>query len=352
MEKKEKYTSYDSANTFFWSVWTPQLVSILVVISFSIIAVILDITTDILYDNLIVQIICLMVAQIAFIGYFIVYNKKNNVSVLKAVKLSKKVNIFGILIAVAIALALVFLTSPIISLIDFLLLKINFVKDNTLPIALNSVPMLILGIVILAVLPAVVEEVIFRGMVTSGLINSVKTNKGKVLAIVFSALIFAGIHLSLQQFVYPLIVGLVLGFVFLITKNLLYTMIIHFVSNCVVVVNSYLTYGQEMENSFTVTNGFAAFGFLVLAFVVVFGLMLLLNYVINKKWKIIDKKEQDEVEIIAPTEEISDNLIKEKALIDNAKIQLKEKEKLVYWVAAASAVILIISDFITYTKKG
>ena len=352
MEKIKEYNSNDSAQGFFWGVWAPQIFSILLVLLFTVCAAAVDITLEAFLDFKVVKYATLFVSQLAFVIFLIIYNKKMNIDFLSAIKIKRKVNIWIVLICILIGVTLVFLCAPFVNLFDFLLSKIGFTKSTELPIELNSVPALIFGLFAFAVVPAIVEEVMFRGMIANGLINGAKTNRKKILAVVLSGLIFAAIHLSLQQSIYPFVVGCVLSCMLLLTDNLVYTMIIHFVSNTIVVVTSYINYGVTEELSYTVLEGFGAFGLFLLALTIVAGLIVLCCVILKKQ-----KANQSEqvVEIDCQDKQQEKQTQKESvkplnSMVADIKKQLLQNKLLFNILAAASAAIFIIVDLISYIK--
>ena len=89
----------------------------------------------------------------------------------------------------------------------------------------------------MAILPAVGEELTFRGV----LMNLVHENsKNYITAILVSAFVFALIHLQLHNFLALFFMGLVLGYVYFLTKNLWVAIIAHLFNNGIIVVMSYL----------------------------------------------------------------------------------------------------------------
>ena len=88
----------------------------------------------------------------------------------------------------------------------------------------------------MCLLPAVIEELLFRGVV----FKSLKVH-GQIIAIVISALLFAVYHLSLSQFIYQFILGLIFASVYNATGNLFYSMILHFINNFFVVAYTFIT---------------------------------------------------------------------------------------------------------------
>ena len=92
------------------------------------------------------------------------------------------------------------------------------------------------NVVFLAALPAIFEEFIFRGIIFNGL-----RSKGFWFASIISAVMFAVMHLSIEQFVFPIIMGVVFTLILEKTGSLVYTILTHFCNNFIVVLISYIS---------------------------------------------------------------------------------------------------------------
>jgi len=80
--------------------------------------------------------------------------------------------------------------------------------------------------VAMAILPALSEELLFRGLTVGGL--------GQVHpmgSVVLSAFAFAMMHATLQQIPFALFMGLLFGFVYRKTGRLIYPVLMHFINN-------------------------------------------------------------------------------------------------------------------------
>lgn len=86
---------------------------------------------------------------------------------------------------------------------------------------------LIAIILILAVLPAICEELTFRGFIFGGLLH----HGGALRAIVVSALFFGFAHTILQQSLAACVMGLILGLIAWRTGGVICTMIVHVINN-------------------------------------------------------------------------------------------------------------------------
>ncbi|MBQ3544775.1 MAG: CPBP family intramembrane metalloprotease [Lachnospiraceae bacterium] len=114
---------------------------------------------------------------------------------------------------------------PVITLINAI--SMMFV-ENYLATELdnmNSNP-LILNIVLVALIPAFVEEITFRGIIFGGY----KESKTKY-AIIGSALLFGLFHMNVNQFCYAFVMALLFGFIYEATGSILSTIFVHFVFN-------------------------------------------------------------------------------------------------------------------------
>ena len=77
----------------------------------------------------------------------------------------------------------------------------------------------------------IVEEIVFRGIVLEGLVNV--TNR--VVAVVLSALIFAGVHAAggARQMTTAFMIGLVFGWLYLQTRSIVPTSVAHIIYDTV-----------------------------------------------------------------------------------------------------------------------
>lgn len=87
---------------------------------------------------------------------------------------------------------------------------------------------LIVNLIIIAILPAIGEELLFRGVIQKEL---TKVISNPHVAILIASIIFSGFHMQVQGFLPKLIIGLVLGYSYYWTKSIWYPMAIHFVNN-------------------------------------------------------------------------------------------------------------------------
>lgn len=143
-------------------------------------------------------------------------------------------------------------------------------EDQVKAIAdVKSISQFLLSIFMIAILPAVFEEVLFRGAL-QGLLQ--RWWKNGWLAIIVTSIIFSAIHGSWYGFIPRIALGMILGAIFFYTNNIWYSILVHLANNAAVV--SYMFYlqrsGQPVsvasEPSFPVWAGLAALIVLVVLF--------------------------------------------------------------------------------------
>jgi len=101
---------------------------------------------------------------------------------------------------------------------------------------------LLLNLVVIALLPALGEELIFRGIIQQKLAASWQQPQ---LAIWATAIIFSSIHLQFQGFFPRVLLGAALGYLFMWTRNLWIPIFAHFVFNASQILVQYFFYQQE-----------------------------------------------------------------------------------------------------------
>lgn len=101
----------------------------------------------------------------------------------------------------------------------------------------DSIGELLLNLLVIALIPAVGEELTFRGVLQQALTRKMKSPH---VAIILSAAIFSFIHFQFYGFLPRMFLGFVLGYMFYITGSLWMSIAMHFVNNGTAVVLYYL----------------------------------------------------------------------------------------------------------------
>lgn len=117
-------------------------------------------------------------------------------------------------------------------------------SDKTMQkfLAMKSGADLLVNIMVVAVVPAIAEELFFRG----SLQNILEKWTGRPgIAIVVSSLLFGLFHLSFYKILPIFLLGMVLATLFYITRNLWYSIFFHFVNNAMALLATY--YAQHND---------------------------------------------------------------------------------------------------------
>jgi uncharacterized protein len=114
--------------------------------------------------------------------------------------------------------------------VKFKAAEVDYNKQMQVMARMNSVWDYIFSLIIVALLPAVFEEVIFRGALQNLLSRWMKA---PIWAIVLTAIIFSAIHGSYDGFVPRFFLGFVLGWLFYRTGNIWVSIAAHFINNAI-----------------------------------------------------------------------------------------------------------------------
>ena len=98
---------------------------------------------------------------------------------------------------------------------------------------------LLLNLLVIALIPAVGEELTFRGVLQQGLMRRMKSPH---VAILLSAAIFSFIHFQFYGFLPRMFLGMLLGYLFYTSGSLWTCMLMHFLNNGSAVVVYYLNH--------------------------------------------------------------------------------------------------------------
>lgn len=118
------------------------------------------------------------------------------------------------------------------------------------------------NIMMIAVLPAIGEEFIFRGAIQR--IFKQWTGSSH-LAVFIAAVLFSAMHLQFFRFLPLLLLGIFLGYMFVITKNIWVPVFAHFFNNAAAVTFYYLAYNTDMFSTNAIAGGWLALYIIVLS---------------------------------------------------------------------------------------
>lgn len=284
-----------------------------------------------------VNIINMVAGQIFILGTFIVYSIVNGKNMANATTIKGKIKLWQILVVMAMAAVCIFGFNYLISLTN-----IGINKLTKIPEALVEVPAGFAGylivVLVFAIVPAIVEELVYRGVVFNGL----KKNFSTWPAVILSSVIFTLMHFNVYQVVYQLILGVVLAIIAHYTGTILYSMLFHLLNNFIAVTLSIYAPAIFVIDP---TKGWVIALILIgalIAAAAIFGLVFLLIKVCKKdpsNAEVIEEKSEQE-QLLENSEGLSEYDIRQ---LNPQKL----KDKTWVWLCLTIyAVVWIIINFI------
>jgi membrane protease YdiL (CAAX protease family) len=158
------------------------------------------------------------------------------------------------------------------TLLQFKVAEDSYNKQIAVIARMNDFSDYLISVAVVALLPAVFEEILFRGAIQNLLSRWIKM---PVLAIVITAIIFSAIHGSYLGFLSRFALGFVLGWIFYRTGNIWLNIIGHFFNNAMALTVLYITSKpgekidpSKMEDHFPLWVGLASVAIVVGLFLV------------------------------------------------------------------------------------
>lgn len=353
---QEHYNANDSGLMFILALIMPSLF-----------AFILSSIIEFVFPNMskiVSSYITSVVGQIVFFLTFYFYNKIRKINMWKECKVKANLSILQIIIIIALGLVAMFGFSSLVNYIEWGLIQAGYVPDTFNFIKLNNFGMLLVNIVLLGILPAICEELVFRGTILNGL-----KKFGPWLMMVICGLLFAIMHLNVEQSIYQFVLGMVLSAVVLVTGSILSSMILHFFNNALVLVMSFATPQTEEAVLWSPTcawDHIQPFLFAIISLAVIFGLLVLLQKCTkNVEYKLFNfKKQSKQVEdtnidiLNAPSEQLLNTEQSQATLQDgqtgleaNNTASKKFSSDILLWFSIGFGVVLWVATFLAQFLK-
>ena len=198
--------------------------------------------TSFLTDTTFIMIISGLASLITFFGVAIIYSIIAKVDFGKTFPLEKlgfKLTFLLCTFGLAVAMVANYVANMMVGVFDMFgidaYVDIEYVCDGPIDVLLFYVTV--------AILPALVEEFAFRGVILGKL-----RKHSDSLAVLVSAVVFGLIHGNFTQIPFAFVVGLVLGYITVKTNSLLPAIIIHFLNNGISVTLSLLQTNTNLSD--------------------------------------------------------------------------------------------------------
>ncbi|MBE3578727.1 MAG: CPBP family intramembrane metalloprotease [Caldanaerobacter subterraneus] len=147
-----------------------------------------------------------------------------------------------VLLLVLIAIASWGVSGFLAILTNYFLSKLGKVPVMQIPPA-QDLNELIIQLIIFGLVAACCEEIFMRGLVMRSF-----EMRGSIKSVVITAILFAMLHLNVQNFLSILFLGTILGYVVYRTDSIFAGMIVHFTNNAISTILSYFISQSGMAN--------------------------------------------------------------------------------------------------------
>lgn len=171
---------------------------------------------------------------------------------------------FGILSAVGICMA----ANIIVNLLMLFFESVGIPEPQMPEYLQPTLSSLLLNLFVFAVLPALLEELVFRGYVLCAL-----RAYGDWFAVVISSLLFGLMHGNITQMPFALIVGVALGWLYVMSENIWIPVAVHLINNGFSLLLQYLTIGIDETEQSSVT-AFCIFALIVIGAICMTALLI------------------------------------------------------------------------------
>lgn len=104
----------------------------------------------------------------------------------------------------------------------------------------------LMSLLIIALLPAMFEEMLFRGSLQPIIIN---ITKNAFVGILITSILFSAVHASFYGFLPRLALGIILGYIYYYSKNIWLSILMHFLNNAVGITQLYAISRKGLLNA-------------------------------------------------------------------------------------------------------
>ena len=162
-------------------------------------------------------------------------------------------------------------------------LEDTLAQTSTFITNFDSPGQLILGLIVVAVIPGIGEEFVFRGLVQNHIYG---ISKNIHVAIWVGALLFSLFHLQFYGLVPRMLLGAMFGYLYYFSGNIIYPMVAHFFNNGFTLVMLYLFQQNMVDYNIEDTEVLPWFQVIFTAFLT---LVLFIAFIRTAKQNLVDE---------------------------------------------------------------
>ena len=199
------------------------------------------------------SILLLALNQMAILIAFFGYTKVAKINFVEAINIKNKPTVKQSFVAVAIAISSMIAFLPIAYLFLYLLSLggFNVVEPIKIPTSAGGI---ICGLIFAVIMPAILEEFIYRGAVLNGL-----KQRSYLFSIIMTSLIFSLSHGNAVQTVHQFLASIVICMIVLYGDSIWYGIIAHFTNNLVSFIFYFIPLDLDKLGYYNILLGISMF---------------------------------------------------------------------------------------------
>ena len=270
-----RWAPSDGAAVFLGSYVLKLLLQVIIVIVLGVTDVDPDFSKTIAYA-------CIITSsnEIAFLLTPLAYGKIKGYDTIRGMGFEGRFSLWATLLVIPLSVALICMGQPLAEGFVRLVALIGYDTSAATSIMPSTPGELAATLILVALLPAIAEEYVFRGCVARAF-----ARKGYVFAVFMSALLFAIMHGSPLQLVHQFLIGAVCAVLFFATRSLWPPIILHFLNNAIALV---LGYVQNRGAAFAVTEAWQYVVMCVVGVAATIGLLIAVIYLCKARAAKVD----------------------------------------------------------------
>jgi len=345
MQKSLSYTAQNGTRLFLWILLGSFGLSFVLSLIYASISAGMEIKIEDFLNLKPIVYINAFIMEVFFIIIYFCFIRKNKISFINANALNRPLSWQQISIILVLVGCLYVFTNPFCASFESFLSYCGY-ELNALDIKLDNPLSITLCVLFLGILPAFIEEFIFRGAVLQGF-----KKYGKWVAVLVSALLFTLIHGNVQQTIYQFGCGVLFGLLVWETGSIWASIILHAGNNILVVVlQALVDCGVISMQPADVTLPYVIIAFIlifVLIGIVILALKLIKKFQLEKSQNIDKMMYTEYIDDEDLVDEEFRNSIYNKPLKFNSGCKELVKDKTIFsdllWGISISLLIILIN---------
>lgn len=181
----------------------------------------------------------------------------------------KKTNIADTIKFVMAGMCFTFILNILLSLMNMNLSLFGYTNEMPDYGEINGIVGNIIYFVSITIVPAIIEEFIFRGVI----LGTLRKYHGDVIAIIVSSVLFGFIHGNFLQTPLTALSGMIMGYLTVKTGSIIPAMILHFVNNSLAVTSEWIMKSIDNEQIYGLVDTIIILAFIIIGLVCAISLI-------------------------------------------------------------------------------